>query len=289
MIKYGDSAFAVTSEFPSSWDVGAVTAITISVVKTDKTAILEDQAAVRWGGDTTSAAAEAGDDSIVLTTGTALTAGARVAVGSDAQGWQKRIVDSYTASTKTVVFTELLDEDLVSGSSVVGLDMIYVLDASTSAWDNISEVSVIWKPDSDDMPFKELWNVQSTESAGVGLEMEFSEAYPDLHSQITPGTFDMWRKRARNRLIQYFDDNERDFTKIVDSEITKEPMITQIAYLVGMGATISDQAWERIVRDLDMQLTRLDSLRIWIDDDEDETKDDGEEESAPQIGLSRGL
>ena len=122
-IKYGDSSFTITSQYPSTWNPADT--VTVSMYNTAGTAIFEDEDAVVYAGDTLASAAEAGDDEITLVTGTALEAGDRIAIGSDALGWQKRTVDSYTASTKVVVLNDLLDEDVAAGASVKGLDLAF--------------------------------------------------------------------------------------------------------------------------------------------------------------------
>ena len=286
IIKSGDSSFILSSLMPDAWSKTA--SVVVSVIDTGGNIIVDEAAAVRLANDTLSAAADGGDDTIVLTTGMALSAGDVLAVGSDAQGWQPCVVDTYTSATKTIILTELLEEDLAAGSVVACQNLTYDLDATVDGFDSISEVSVIWEPDGDGLAMTELWQVLTRQTQVAGFESEFQTAFPDLYSEIENDDFQRWHKRARSRLVQYFRSRQRDYNLIVDSELVKELELLQVAVLIGRGVSISDTAYERITKDFEEQLAMINNLDIWIDENEDSIKTDDETQKA-SAGFSRAL
>jgi hypothetical protein len=276
-ITASDSSFLIESKMVDSWDPSASVTVTI----TDKagTTLVNAQAATQYAGDTLAASSAAGTFTITLTTGTALEQGDLIVIGSDSIGWQKREVDGYVASTKVVTLLTGLDEALPVGAAVYGLDLGYTVDTTATGWDGLTQVEVIWTPDTDDLPFTELWEVRTFRTAVAGFEDEFRAAFNSLYTEINPEDFPKFEDRARDRLKQEFEYMGRNFELIVDSQLIREIMIIEIALLIGRATHMDEAQYERLTADRQHQLDILNNLEIWIDDNEDNIED--EEETKP--------
>jgi hypothetical protein len=284
-IVKGDSSFLMKTVMPDDWDPSDTVTVSIYDV-TDGTAIVDTQAVTRYTADTLSTAVIAGSFSAVLTTGNALEDSQKVAIGGSAQGWQRLTVDRYTASSKTVEFTRSTQEDLDSGSNVLGLDLNYTVDASVTAFDDLRRVKVVWSPSGDGTPLMELWEIVSERSTVQGLESRFRTAYTDLYDTIQPEEFPEYEQRARQSLKLYFEGRLRNFDKIVDSDLIIEPMLTEIALLMGM--KLSEEEYNRLLAKRDRDLTALNQLSIWTDTNEDNKESESESQPAQAFILQRG-
>ena len=109
-----------------------------------------------------------------------------------------------------------------------------------------------------------------------------------LYSDSVRENFSTWSTRALQKLKNYFQMRGRDFDLIVDSEKIKEAHILQIAVLCGLD-NLSDEMLSRLQKELNEELRILDSLDIWIDDDEDSVKEDEEVQPAEEPGIRRAL
>jgi hypothetical protein len=287
-IKRGQAGFTIETQRSDDWTYdGTVAVDVLNLTEGAATPIIEDGAVTVYGGDTLAQDADAGSFEIVLTTGTALEAGDSIAIGTDAAGYEQRIVKSYTAATKTVVLTTCLDRDRVAGLEVLGLDMSAVIDASLEGFDNLQEVSVRWKQDGDGLTMTEMWRVLSVENQPAGLEAAFKAAYPACADAVDD--IGKLSDRAEQWLIMYFETRGRDYKLVVDNELTKEALMAKMALMVGVGNDLGEIQYARIESYLEEMLSLLDGLPVWIDDDEDGIQDEDETQKAQDFGLSRGL
>jgi hypothetical protein len=284
-ITYGETAFTMATHIPEGWPTDGTWTVTIG--DKDGNDLVDSGEVTKYAGDTLSAAAKAGAQDIVLTTGTALIDGNWIAIGSDAQGWQKREVAKYVAGTKTVTLRTRLDEQVASGSEVRGLDLSVVVDAS--GWDtSIGSVVVYWEVDAYP-DYQEEYDVRSKRSGVAGLENEFRIAFGSLFPEMDSANFTNFEDRARERLNQEFEAKGREFGLVVDSDAIRELMLAEIALLVARSAGLNEQQWDRLERDRENQMAIIDDLPLWIDDNEDEVENDDETQPAMMRNFMRGL
>jgi hypothetical protein len=284
-ITYGATACTIKTQIPEGWPTDGTWTVTIG--NKAGTDLVDSGAVTKYAGDTLSAAAAAGAQDIVLTTGTALVDGDLIVIGSDAQGWQQREVSKYVAGTKTATLRTRLDEAVASGSEVRGLDLSVVVDAS--GWDDsVVQVAVYWEVDGYP-DFQELYDVRAKRSGVAGLENYFRIYFPALHAEIPPGDFKELESMAREALKELFTTKGRNFDLIVDSELGREITILEIATIVGLGAGMSEAEWDRLMSRKQYVMDVIDDLDIWIDDNEDEVEDDDEVEPAMQRNFMRGM
>jgi hypothetical protein len=287
-IKSGDSSFIVKSRIPSKWNHGNT--ITADLIDLAGNELDTDNAVTVYSGGVLASGAVAGEYEIVLAVDNAVEAGAHIAIGSDASGYQTLIVDSYTAATKTIELTECLDEDVTTLDSVYGLDVSTTIDFSQSIYDDLEKISIRWKSDGDELDMVEVWRILTKENQPSGLESAFKNAYPTIASTVEDETFNDLSTRAEQWLINYCNVKNRDYKLVQDNELTKELMINQMALMQGTGADISEVYYDRIQKQLDNNLIMFDELPIWIDKDQDDVQDDDETQSAQDSApISRGL
>jgi hypothetical protein len=288
IIKQGQSNFTLSTTKPIAWSNSAT--ITCDVIGLNGTVLTADNAVTVYAGGVTASDADAGEYDVVLSVDNAVLAGARVAIGTTATGFQERVVDGYVSATKTITLTTCLDEDVATGASVIGLDMSTVIDASADAYANIKKVSVRWKPDGDDITMTEIWRVLSVASQPSGLEYAFKSAYPTIANTIEDEDFEQSANRAEQWLVNYCDTRGRDYKLVVNNDLTKELVINKMALMIGTAADISTEMYERISKQFEDNLTMFDSLPVWVDKDEDGAIDEGETESVEgSRSVSRGL
>jgi hypothetical protein len=284
-ITYGETAFTMATQIPEGWPTDGTWTVTIG--DKDGNDLVDGGSVTKYAGDTLSAAAKAGAQDIVLNTGTALFDGNWISIGSDAQGWQKREVAKYVAGTKTVTLRTRLNEQVASGSEVRGLDLSIVVDAS--GWDtDIGSVVAYWEVDGYP-DFQEEWDVRSKRSGVAGLENEFRIAYGALFPEIDPANFEQFEDRARQRLKVEFETKGRNFDLIVDSEATRELMLAEIALMIARSTGLPEQEWNRIEQDRFNQVSIIDDLSLWFDENEDEIEQDEEVQPAMVRNFMRGL
>jgi len=287
VITTGDASFVIKSRMPSDWDTDAVVTITIA----DKAGndLVTSAATTQYAGDTISQATVAGRFTAYLVTGTALESGNQVVIGSDAEDWHNREVDSYDAATKKITFTKGLGKSLKAGSEIRGLDISYTVDASAAAWDDLTEVEVIWEPDSDNQPNPELWAVRTIKSSIAGLEEEFQAAFTDLYNKIIDQEFSKYSTRGRSRVKSRMEMHGRNMDLIVDSEILKEITLIEIAVVIANTYPMEEVLYSRLLKDREDQWEILNNLKVWQDTNEDEIEDEAEAEKGLVFDIQRGL
>ena len=287
VIKKSDDSYVMETVMPDSWSPAST--VTVSIYDpTSGTAIVDGAATTARLSDTITSEVAAGNFSFVLSSGaTEPKDGDELAIGSDAQGWQRVLVSKYTASSNTVDLVRSTHEDLSSGSSVKGLNLKYTVDASVGGFENLNRVKVVWSPDGDELPFTEIWEIYTEQSQVQGLESEFKTAHKEIYDLIQSEEFSKFEDRARQSLKLYFESRLRNFDKIVDSTLIREPMLTEIALLAGV-SKMSEEEYTRLRAKRDEDLAQLNNLRIWTDTDEDNIRDEGEDQPGQDFILKRG-
>lgn len=291
IIKNGDSSFIVKTQMPSTW-IGNPTAVTISIYDTAGTTLVDAESVTLYAGDVSSAIAYGGTDSIALTINSGYTPkqGDHVRIGNSSVGYQNVTVVSYTAATTTIVIDQFLKWDMPAGIEINWRDMSHTIDASGTDWSNVKRVEIIWSPDTDDVNYPELWDVLKAQSAGAGLEQSFETFFSRYYENIEQNTFVQYEKRARDRLYNLFESRQRNMDKIVDSSLLDDLVMTEIAILICLASgTDYDDELKKLKADKAEQLAIIDGLEVWVDEDEDNIVDDGEEGPAVLTGIARGI
>jgi len=287
-IKSGDTSFVLKSVKPFGWNHGAT--ITVDLIALDGTVLESNNAVTVYSGGVLGSGADAGEYDVILAVDNAITAGSRVAIGSSASGYQDLVVDNYDSSTKTITFTQCLDEPVSTSDSVYGLDLSSTVDFSDSKYDGLKKITVKWKSDSDDLPMSEEWRILTKSNQPSGLVIDFQRAYPSIASTVPDEAINTLIDRAEQWLINYCNTKNRDYKLVQDNEITKELMLNKMALMQGTTADISEQYYERIQKQFDDNMIMFDSLPIWIDTNEDDIKTEDETQTADASApISRGL
>jgi hypothetical protein len=289
IIKQGASAYTIKAAMPASW-LGQPTSVNITVTRDNGTELLASTAATIYAGDTTAAAITKGTKTCTLTTGTALTDGELIAVGSDAYGWQTRIVDSYASGTKTVTVKERFDESLPSGVTVAGRTMSYELDTSTTAWDFLGDVTVEWAPVGiSNEPFTQNWTVLKRASGQAGLESRFAAEFKDFYTHCEQN-FDTFRKSAVMLVDQHLRAQNRNLKKMIDSSEYDYIIMTRIALNIALAhGPQFDTRVEKLQTSYDDQIAILISIYQWEDTNQDLVKDEDEVSKGSTIGYARNF
>lgn len=287
IIKKDDSSYIMETVMPDSWAPDST--ITVSIYDpTSGTAIVDGAAIDSRLSNTLDLSADAGEFEVFLADDTTVFKdGDRVALGSTTQGWQRFIVNNYNTATEGLGVVRSIGEDLVAGSQVEQLNIKYTVDASVEGFDQLNRVKVVWSPGGDEMPLTELWEIYSELSNVQGLESEFRVAYSEYYKLISSEEFESYEDRARQSLKLYFESRLRNFDKIVDSDLIREPMLTEIALMLGI-SKMSEEEYLRLRSKRDEDLAQLNNLSIWTDTDQDNIRDDSEDQPAQDFLLKRG-
>lgn len=287
-IKRGKAGFTIEAQRPDKWSHDS--SVTVSVVDSSTgDDIITDQPVTVYAGDTLAQAEPAGSYELVLATGNEVNGGDVLRVGSDQQGYQTVKVKYYLAASNTIELVSSLYEPLIAGSTVAGQSMSAVIDASDSAFDDVSEVQVDWESDGDGLTMSQTWRVLSFENQPDGLSASFQAAYPVAYDAVGGDGIAELSRRAEQVIINHFNAGLRDYDKVRDNELTKEALMAKMALLSGTGADMGDRQWERIEALYKECVETLDNLPIWTDDDEDGIKDNDEVRKAVVKSWRRGL
>jgi len=287
-ILLDDASFVIASVMPT--EIGNATSCKVSIYDTAGTAIVSSASATMRAADTTAQACTAGATSVVLTTGPAVV-GDVFRLGNAASGYQTLTVRHYVTATDTITTDEFIDFSYPAGVDVLWRDVSYAADTTAAAWDDLEEVTVIWEPQGvDAIPWTETWTVVKRSSAIGALEQEFQIAFPRYAENIRIGQFGYYQSRAWQRIKNYFESRGRNADLLIDSEMIKDPMLTQIALMIALAS--SDAYTNEIAalqKDLDDALATIDKLPMWIDKNQDLIKVDEETQVSYGFKIARGL
>lgn len=291
-IRLDDAGYTISTTAPDY--VEGASGFKVSIYDLAGAVLVDSDDADCGASDTLSSATYAGGETLVITAA-ALSyvpkSGDHFRVGSSSFGWQNLTVKHYVSGTKTITTEEYISDAFPSGSAVEWLDVSYEIDTTGTEWDNLDSVSVIWEPQGiDALPWTETFEVLLRSAAVSALEANFRTAYPRYHDAISKGSFDSYRARAEQRLRTYFESKQRAFSKIVDSELLREPMMAMIAILIALASSdrMSTEL-ETLQKDLTAQLSLLDSMPMWIDDNQDMIETEEETQMVTEFGIARIL
>jgi len=166
-----------------------------------------------------------------------------------------------------------------AGATVTGRFLSYLFDASQADFTSGLDFNVIWElTDTDDPAWREDGEILKREPGFGGLEQKFRTLYPHYHTQIPAGEFDVYQDTAFDELrILFMWKAQRDVDKLVNADEIEPVLVRQIAYNI---AAAGDDSWEKEQAVMKMErddwLTRMSQARIWIDENQDDTKTDSE-------------
>jgi hypothetical protein len=269
-IVKADSAFTVRVNFPEHW--AKPTKVTLNVRDMNGTALVSDATATILTADVSFAATTRGSKTVALVGATAYESDDLFRVGSDAEGYQQAVVESYSSGSQTITATKRWNFAFSTGSAVEARFATYELDAS--GWDaDVKQVTCEWDPGGDDAPIVEEWQVLSRIHDLGGLEERFDASYPTEYSEIPADTFAIYQDRAHNIIkTRWANKNLKlDFLVGSDDEY-EELMLLQIAYL----ANPSDVNESRF----NNYFESVANLPHWIDEDQDLIKEETEVRAA---------
>jgi hypothetical protein len=271
VIQQGVPSFRIKANMPTGW-YGQPTSVTADVVRSG--VYLETDAAVTlYAGDTLAALAYRGQLVCTLTTGTALEDGEFIQLGSDAQGWQSRIVAGYTASSKALRVTERFDENLEATNTIVaGRTMYFDIDTTTDDYDFIGDVVVVWKPVgiADGVEFTEDWTVLKRSTASAGLEQRFAAEFKNFWPHVEEGQFKYFEDSAFIQIDQKLKAQNRDIKRLIGSSEYDLLKMTRIALnIANRHGTDFDSEALKLQSDYDDMLSSLLDNYQWEDSNQD--------------------
>ena len=292
VIRRWEASWNLSTVMPSSW--GTVSACNVAVYDTTGTELVAPtEDAVIKTADTTAALIAAGAETMTLTTGgaAAFVAGEPIRFGSATEGWHFDYVRDYTSTGKVLEPQDIIARDYASGIAVQHRTMTYDLDTDTLAnWDDLQEVVVEWIPNSDDLPYRETWAVLSYKADSSDLEGKFKIAFGRYYEEIQPEHFDDFATGSRDYIKMLFKGRGRDPNKMVDNQMLDRITMYQIAIDIAVSKGDEfDAELKKLKVEFKELLAVIDSLNIWIDENEDGVQDEEEFQPALAVGISRGL
>jgi hypothetical protein len=276
-IPYQDDSFTLSMRMPEQWDTP--TTVNVTVTDTSGNALVTAQAATVLTANTISAALIKGTNTATLTTDMGLESDDLIRIGSDEQGYQQFVIDTYNSTTKVATFKERVHTAYPSGSAVQARFATYTLDASGWA-DTVDDVSVEWSPDTDDLATVQLWRVLKRRKDWGGLEETFATTYPTEYKQVDPDGFSVYQDRAHRIISTHWESKGLDLDKLVDSDYEyRELLLLQIAYLI-------DPTEINQTRYSDY-LQFVYNIEKWIDKDQDLIEDESEKVTYTPYVITR--
>ena len=291
-IAYNDSSFTLRFEFPDHWDVAGVTGVNISVTDAGGTTLLASTAATLYTSVALASAAARGDATVTLGgTPGALSRGDRLLIAASADGRDEIIeVESYNSSTKVVSLRHTIQYAHTTATSLYPCWCTYALDTSTTAtWSAGSECTVLWTPDTDDLPVPELYTIAKTEFGSSETIDRFRVQYPSMYQARDRSGIEDIEAEARRRVSMHCRVKNMDLNRLVDQDLMSPSIVEMMANLIASGggdnAEYEQQTtWERFVREFEL----FASLPVWVDDNQDLIQDEEEVQKHAIPFWSRG-
>lgn len=302
-IEYNNAAFTMRLEFPSSWDVMDVAAVTMRITDLAGTEMLAATASTLWSTSTIqlNGAVSAFDRTVVLEVNgggvvDALTTGDRLRIGSSGSGPYEEVK---VIAWDSVTNTATLDRDLRFAHSdeavVVGLFALYDLDVSDLDVFPLGQQMVLhWSPDTDDLEITERAEIARAEFAFPGFESSFATLHSYEYEAATspPHRLDGFLREALLQTRMDLRMRSLDVNRVVDQELLLPTVTAKVRWLILMAGDDRYDATAQleIARDeWSRQFETLCGLPIWVDDDQDEIKDEGEVATHDYYMQYRGI
>jgi hypothetical protein len=281
-IPYNNSAATLRFEYPPNWVAQTITGINIQITDLDGTDLLAATAATLWTATTLSAAASVGDSTITLTAAT-LSPGDRLEIAASASGPKEQIeVRSYNSSTKVVTLARDLRFAHANTTAVKGLFATYDLDTSTVAtWPKSKQVVLIWIPaGSDDLPHHERGEVANFDFGVPDFEERFRALYPTEAMVLAHRGHDGFGKHYQETLRHlrvHLWSRGLHLERVKNTEIVAPSMFALARLLVvrGGGDKLAHEQ-DAAEKEFRAQFEVLTSEPIWVDQDQDDARDDAE-------------
>ena len=283
IIKKGATSFTLSAVMPDDFNPDTQ-AVKLTVVNSTTGDVYLDEEAVTLPASGTVTDDASGDYNYIVTSGLFTPeAGDTVIVGSDEEGWTVREVQSYDSVNSTIYFTLNLEQDVPAGSKVYSRMLNWTGDVSQWA----GNLYVKWE--TDDSAFTQTWRVLEVWNQVEDLENQFRIAYLYLYQNINEQDFSDYVTRAQNKLKAFFAIKQIDFDVVVGSESFKELMLLELALLIGIGSSLSDEDYTRILKERDFWLELISNSEHWQDADEDGIEDEDEVSAAVKHNFKRGI
>ena len=276
-IPYNDAAFTLRMNFPEHWALP--TKVTLNVRDLDGNLLVTAVSSTLAAANTTSAATVKGERTIALVGATAYEAGDLIRIGSDAEGWQQAVVESYNSGSQTITTTDRWNYVFSSGAALEARFATYELDASGWA-DSVREVTAEWIPTGDAATIVDTWRVLKRVADVGGLEETFKVSYPSEYNELSANDFNIFQDRAHRIISTEWQGRSLDLDKLVDSDNEyRELLLRQIAYLINPSDIRSQQYTD--------YFARVSTLEKWIDSNQDLIQDDNELRTGTAFNFMR--
>ena len=301
-IQYNNSAFGLRLEWPSDWDAGSITDVTVGVKDTNGTELLAATSMTLWSSVVVQldGAVTALSNTLTLEPNNpvesvpALTAGDRLLILHSAAGPPEEVVvNAYNSADDSVI----LERDLRFGHSdhavVVGLFSTYDLDTSdTDDFSLNKQLVFTWTPDTDDLPFKERGEIVISELGVPEFNERFAHLYPReydavMHPEPRLATF---INEARLHLGIELSSRGLDINRVVDQELIIPSLMAKTRWLILLdGDDGYDTEREVALGEYQRVFELLCINPIWSDTNQDEVKSEEEYMSHEWYPTDRAL
>jgi len=285
-VKYGDSAYSLRFECPESWDIENLTSPYVKV-RFDSTSsgdLLTSQNCTRIDIEALQTDALFGTRTISLGAAQAveLKPGDRIWINNGDDGPGEAVtVESYNATTFIATLESDLLFDHATGTACTALWVTYSADFSGSTYTKGYQFVITWEPQgTEDLDVREMATVASGGFYDIAFWGSLESRYPNVGTLVDPsrrdGLAELIRDDYRTELASYGFDVDR----AMDSPLFQSGLQLYAHYKILTGG---GNEWEYELGVAKTEWTefidRIRALEIWIDKDQDEALDDGEDKA----------
>ena len=294
-LRYNDATNVVRKELPSELELDASTAIYITIYDDAGNTLLAREAATLYADTTLNGAITAGDSSFVLAAESAtLEPGDRIRIlDSDDGPPEDIVVDYYDSANLTVHAVDSLYCSHTTAAVVVGMFATATIDTTdTDDFPKNGEVIFAWEHAADEFSkfkfdtdlYKISWIGFGTDDAIDRYQIRFADIYDTVRDRIVGIKEEALREIKFEMLCVGM-----DIDRIIDQEMVMIPLVLKMGLLsLGYSDTTATER-EMLATDYGKAIDKLQSLKIWTDDDQDLVKEDDEVDKHIGISYVRGL
>lgn len=268
-------------EYPRTWDVSSLTAVSLQIADFDATELLASTEASLYTEATLDVDSRRYSRSITLNAGSGALAIWDLIRIDGINGYEEHIVKGYDSTNLTAELEDHVDRDFEAGSTVNRMTAIATVDLSdTDVFPAGEQLVITWTPTGTGDSITELAEIETDSQIDVStFTSEFSALYSRAYDALKKPAdrLDTIIRLAQSELRLDLASRGCDIARIKDSTLISPPLMAKVAEMWARdGDEASNDEFERHSKAYSAALESLCQLPIWVDLDGDGVNDDGE-------------
>lgn len=286
MITLTNSTTAIPLQYPRTWDLAALTGVTLQIANTSAVELLAATAADLYTQTTLDAAADRFDRSITLDAGAEDLEIGDILRITGVAGYEDHVVRGWDTTNKVATLDLVLNRDFEDGATVDRLSAVCSVDLSdTDVFAPGTQLVLTWTPAGTGAPMTLLAEVEADDQINVAdFTKDFKALYPRAYDALKEPAdrLDVVLRLAQDELRLVLSARGLDIVRVKDQRLLNPLLMALVAryWTLNGDKEMSD---ERTVIDAaySTAVEGLCKLPIWVDSDGDGIEDDGETQTYP--------